>query len=174
MTSPDPGQSDRAAGQRPPQSPRRPQTLQPAGPGEALRLTYEYEGDTVRLISQQRVRLTVHLAGAPQAFVAPHAVDVVDADGATLVRIPVHADLGLVTEVFDLPGRPIVRLPDDHRKGAFSVIVPIPREAARAVLLRLRPDQAPAADDPGLRPAGPGPSATTETTVILSDDQIEW
>ena len=138
----------------PSDSGRPPPTPQPPQAAGALRLTYEYEGNAVRLVAQQRVDVDVAGFDVQQSFVARHVVDVMDADGATLVRIPVHNDLGVTTEVFGHPGEPITRLPDPNPRGAFTVIVPVPRNAARAVLQRLGASTAPA--DPAIARAAAG------------------
>lgn len=144
-----------------------PSPPQPPGAGAALRLTYEYDADGVRLVAQRRVDVVVQVA---QPANAGHVVDVVDADGRSVARVPVHTDLGATTEVFGGSGEPIVRLPNPSPRGAFTVLVPTPVNAARAVLQRLDPA---VGADPDLAPRPDRSAPARVTAVVLSDDQIE-
>ncbi len=143
----------------------------PPQAAESLRLTYEYEGDSVRLVSQQRVDVVVTDFDVQSTFVARHVVDVQDAEETTLARIPVHGDLGATVEVFGRPGESISRVPEPNPKGAFTVVVPVPPGAARAVLQRLDAPTPPAG--PAIAPERGRPAPVVVSAVVLSDVEIE-
>ena len=148
-----------------PETPGTPGEETPSGPA-ALRLIYEYDGDEVRLVSQQRVDVAVSGFDLDEAPTTDH-VEVRGADGAPLSRVRVRDALPESLEVFGEPGEAITRVPDTVRRGAFTVIVPAPEAAARVVLQRpAAPGAAPAPGEPGQRGVAPQP-------IVLSDDAIE-
>ncbi|MCW3492877.1 hypothetical protein [Microbacterium sp. SSM24] len=132
--------------------------------GAALRLIYEYEDGEVRLVSQQRVDVAVPGFDLDEAPSVDH-VEVRDAEGVALSRVRVRDALPDSVEVFGEPGEAISRVPDPMRRGAFTVVVPAPRTAARVVLQRpLSPDAAPPPGERAFRAPGP---------IVLSDDAID-
>lgn len=142
--------------------------MPPAPPSaESLRLTYHYDGTEIHLVAQDRVDVVVLNAVVTEAPIAAHVVDVQRSDGTALARVPVRADLTETIEVFGLPGEPIIRVPDPHPTGAFSVVVPLPPDAARVLLKRL------AAVPSASAAAGTTSLARQAAPVVLSDDRIE-
>ncbi|GAA0464260.1 hypothetical protein Ade02nite_31200 [Paractinoplanes deccanensis] len=116
----------------------------------AVRLVFEYDGDEVRMLSQQRVELTIPSAGEPAAG---WRAELRTAEGGVLDRrglpwIPLDA------EVFapGVDGEPSVRrVPAERRTGVFTVLVPDLPEADHLALV----------DDAG------GPPETRQVREIL-------
>ena len=110
-----------------------------AGP-PAMRMIFEYEGDDVRLVSQQSVNVAVtgfDLAGEERPG---HYVEVRGPADETLSRVRLPEALTASAEVFpEEPGAPIVRVELPESKGAFTVVVPAPPEADHVSLVRMQP-----------------------------------
>lgn len=153
-----------------PGSPAQTSPMPPGPAGRAVRLTYEYEADSVRLVAQQSVDVAVARPDSQFSPVARHIVEVTADDGGVLARVAVHTDLGVTTEVFGRPGEPIVRVPNHSPRGTFSVVVPAPHGAARAVLQRLDHHRSSRAQ--GLAREQSQADADTTSAVVLSDDAI--
>src|SRR5215471_18695567 len=69
-------------------------------PGRALRLIFEYEGDRVRLVSQQDVDVAVTGFDLPDVHPPGYYVDSRDAGNQTLARVAARDAFGSSTEVF--------------------------------------------------------------------------
>lgn len=101
--------------------------------GDSVRLIFTYEQGTVRLVSQHRVDIAVTGFDA-----APHErsgdfVEVRDAAGSSLTRVPIHSGLDTSMEVFpEDPRGQIVRVEAPELKRVFTVVVPA-RDAAESV-----------------------------------------
>jgi hypothetical protein len=113
---------------------------------QAVRLIFEYDGDTVRLVSQQPVDMVVTSFDPAQRQQQPGVyVDARDAAGATLASVPAPNVMGASLEVFpEQPDEPIVRVDVDRPRGAFTVVVPAANQVA---VVRVAPG-APAPGDP--------------------------
>ena len=78
---------------------------------KAVRLIFEYDGDTVRLVSQQNVDMAVtgfEMSGVDHPG---YYVDTRDAAGATLARVAARGAFVGSAEVFpEKPGDPITRV----------------------------------------------------------------
>lgn len=153
-----------------------PDPQDPQRPG-ALRLIYAYEGDQVRLVSQQRVDVAVPGADL-QPVATGDVVEVLGAEDQVLARVAARDVAPQTLEVFGPPGEPITRVDNDQPQGAFTVIVPAPAVARRVVLQRVPDVEQPRVptDAPppqgGPTPQG-GPDADpTPEPVVLSDDEI--
>jgi hypothetical protein len=113
---------------------------------DAIRFIFEYDGDEMRLVSQQHVDVAVTGFDLPsRAAAAPGVyVQVRGADGAALADVPVRGAPSRSVEVFpERPGAPIVRTDVDRPQGAFTVVVPAPAAARRVAVVRV--EQAPGA-----------------------------
>ena len=66
----------------------------------AVRLIFEYEGDQVRLISQQSVEMAITGFDISSAEQSGYYVDTRDSQDATLARIPVRNAFSASLEVF--------------------------------------------------------------------------
>jgi len=93
----------------------------------AVRLTFSYDGETVKLISQQQVEMTVPPSDATKGF-AQHKGFWAELKGQhdqTLYRHVMHNPTRNDAEVFsDDPEQSISRQPAPKRKGVFVVVVP--------------------------------------------------
>ena len=147
-------------------SPRKaqaPSAVEPP-PAPAMRLIFEYDGDTVRLVSQQPVDMAITGADLAQAHGVGTFVDARDASNRTVARVPARGVPEHMVEVFpEQPGQPIVHVRVERPRGAFTVVVPAPKDAARIAVVQVKPDAARAA-------AAPGAAAALRTTELASFD----
>ena len=106
----------------------------------AVRLIFEYDGDDVRLVSQQPVDVAVSGFDLAPAPAAGHFVELRTAANEPLNRVPVRGAFAASAEVFpEQHGDPITRVDVASPKGAFTVVVPAGPEAVRAALLQVVP-----------------------------------
>lgn len=119
-------------------------------PTRAVRLIFEYEGDAVRLVSQQQVDMAVTGFDLARAQHPGVYVDARDAAGRTLARVPAREAFAASAEVFpERPGEPIVRVDVAKPKGAFTVVVPAPQAAQQVAVVRVAPAKPGAPIPPG-------------------------
>lgn len=142
-----------------------------APPGPAIRFIFEYDGDDVRLVSQQRVDVAVTGFDLHQERALPpgHYVEVRGTDGAPLAAVPVHGELGSSLEVFpEEPGEPLTRTDVERPRGAFTVVLPAADRAAQVSVLRVpRAAARPAEGDEGAAPA-PSLAPRTRATELAT------
>jgi hypothetical protein len=123
----------------------------------AIRLIFEYEGDQVRLVSQQPVEAAVtgfDLAAAPPPG---YYVETRDTEGQALARVPARQAFSASAEVFpEQPGEPITRVDVPQPRGAFTVIAPVPEAARQVAVVRLMP---------------PDPTSPTVTAGVTSAER---
>jgi hypothetical protein len=106
-------------------------------PSAAWRLTFEYEGDDVRVVSQERVDM---LAPPDDEELLNHGragywVEVRDEENEVLYQQVIHDPIKTDAEVFpEDPSQPIQRVPLERPKGVFQVLVPDLPEGKQAVL----------------------------------------
>lgn len=104
----------------------------------AVRLIFEYDGDDVRLVSQQRVDVAVTGFDLQTARAPGHYVETRDADGTALTNVRARAAFLRSAEVFpDVPGEPIVRTELDRPSGAFTVVVPARPDAVEVAVVEV-------------------------------------
>ena len=109
-------------------------------PRRAMRLIFEYEGDEVRLVTQQPVEIVVTGFDITQVQRPGYYVDARDADGQTLARVPARSAFATSAEVFpEQPGEPITRVDVPEPRGAFTVVVPVPERADHVAVARVSP-----------------------------------
>jgi len=112
----------------------------PPAPVSAMRFIFEYDGDAVRLLSQQPVDMAITGAELGQSLAVGYFVDARDADNRTLARVHARGLSGGTAEVFpETPGEPIVHVKVEQPKGAFTVVLPVPAGAARVALVQVLP-----------------------------------
>ena len=108
----------------------------------SMRLIFEYEGDNVRLVTQQPVDATVTGFDLSRTQREGYYVDTRNASGRTLVRVPARGAFQTSAEVFpENPGEPITRLDVANPRGAFTVIVPVPQDANHVSVVHVTPAQ---------------------------------
>jgi hypothetical protein len=137
---------------------------QPA-PRRAIRLIFEYEGDEVRLVTQQPVEMAITGFDIAQVERPGYYVDARDADGQTLARVPARNAFAASTEVFpEQPGEPITRIDVPEPPGAYTVVVPVPERADHVAVTRVAPGT-PGAPRPGTLATSPVPGSPEVTDV---------
>ena len=110
---------------------------EPVQPAAAVRLTFEYDGDEVRLVGQQPVD-AVPLAGDEPAAgeESGFAVEVRAGDGRVLHRRVLNEPMHASAEVFSPePGANITRVAKTEDRGTFTVLVPALPDADHVALL---------------------------------------
>jgi hypothetical protein len=122
----------------------------PTGPEPrgAVRLTFRYEGDEVRLVSSRRIDKLLPPAEEPAAVEERQGffVEVRGADDRVLERRVLRDPVRRDAEVFsEDPDRPLARVPVERPAGVFSLVVPDLEEADYVALVERR-----AQDRPGL------------------------
>lgn len=138
---------------------------QPA-PRRAVRLIFEYEGEEVRLVTQQPVEMAIPGFDIARVERAGYYVDARDEADHTLARVPARNAMDTSTEVFpEQPGEPITRIEVSEPQGAFTVVVPAPEGADHVTVVRVAPGR-PEAPMPGSRAtsAVPGSPEVTDLT----------
>ncbi len=111
---------------------------------KAVRLTFSYEGDKVKLISQQVVEMTVPPSDPVKGFEKHKGfwAELKSDQDKTLYRRVMHNPTGNDAEIFsDDPEQSISRAPAPKRKGIFVVVVPDAIEGQEVTLSRSSPDR---------------------------------
>jgi hypothetical protein len=110
---------------------------------KAMRLTFSYDGDDVKLVSQQPVEMIVPPSDPVKGF-AKHKGFWAELKGdqdKTLYRRVMHNPTRNDAEVFsDDPEQSISREPTPKRKGVFVVVVPDTEQAEAVTLSRSSPE----------------------------------
>ncbi|GHH94539.1 hypothetical protein [Streptomyces capillispiralis] len=138
-------------------------------PVPAVRLIFEYEGDAVRLVSQQPVDTTVSdFETGATARPGDYVVETRDDHGERLARVPARGAFRDSAEVFpEDQQKPITRV-DVEARGAFTVVVPAPAEAAEVAVVHVEPpEREPRAEDVI------GPPAEVRQDVDLATFRLE-
>ena len=148
------------------------QTAQPGRPG-AVRMIFEYEGDTIRLVSTQPVDVAVTgFDLAPEAALPPgHYVQLRTAEGLTLAQVAVRNGPSSSAEVFpETHGEPIVRTDLERASGAFTVVVPAAASARQIAVVEVthRPFTEDLAPQEGVAPPPQGGVAPTTSTDVAT------
>lgn len=136
---------------------------QPA-PTQAVRLIFEYQGDQVRLVTQQPVEMVVTGFDITQVSQPGYYIDTRNANDQTLTRVPARSVFDTSVEVFpEQPGEPITRTDMAMPQGAFTVVVPVTNGASHVTLVHI----APGADAPmsGSRATSPVPGSPEVTDL---------
>jgi hypothetical protein len=127
-------------------------TEQPSTSAPAVRLIFEYEGDTVRLVSQEPVDVDIPRF-APTEQLADHFVETRDAEGGLLARVPVRGGFVQSTEVFPEDHTEEITRVETEARGAFTVVVPDQDDAVRVAVMRAGRARLEEARERGLSPA---------------------
>ena len=109
---------------------------------KAMRLTFSYDGNDVKLLSQQRIEMIVPSSDAVKGYGTHKGfwAELRSGRDKTLYRTVMHNPTKNDAEVF--PGTPnegISREPAPKRKGVFVVVVPDTDEGEQVILCRSKP-----------------------------------
>jgi hypothetical protein len=101
---------------------------QPGQPGPVRRLTFEYDGDQIRLVSEQHVRMIVPPSPPPDQADALGGFQVLlrDQQDQPVLRFSRSNPIRHDAEVFSPPGadQSIARVPVERPRGSFVLLVP--------------------------------------------------
>ena len=112
---------------------------QPA-PTLTMRLIFEYEGDQVKLVSQQPVDLAITGFDIARVAHPGYYVETRNAAGQSLARVSARGAFSGSAEVFpEQHGEPITRVDVARPRGAFTVIVPVPDGADHVTVVHVAP-----------------------------------
>lgn len=132
--------------------------MSPQPPPNALRLTFAYDGDAIRLVGQQPLTITLP-PSHPTAEYHGRAgswFELLDASGKILYGRRLHDPMPTHREVFP-KGEPPVHVEIANRKGSFDVLVPALQRGASVVVFGL-----PAPAGTGAKRMAEGPTAARE------------
>ena len=124
--------------------------LKPPSSPRAMRLTFSYQGDQVKLVSQQPVDMTVPPSDPVKGYEQHKGfwAEVKSDQDKTLFRRVLHNPTRNDAEVFsDDPEQSISREPAPKRKGVFVVVVPHTEKGHEVTLSR-------SAGEPDVGPEG--------------------
>jgi hypothetical protein len=110
-----------------------------AGSPTAMRLTFSYQGDQVKLVSQQPVEMTVPPSDPVKGYEQQKGfwAELKGDQDKTLFRRVLHNPTRNDAEVFsDEPEQNISRAPAPKRKGVFVVVVPHTEKGREVTLSR--------------------------------------
>lgn len=144
--------------------------MPPQDPQPAVRLVFEYDGDQVRLVSEQPVVMIVSDQESPidieAARTAGVFVDSRDERNVTLARVRASNAFESNLEVYpEKATDPFVRLNVPRPSGAFTVVVPAPENASRVAVVRIA--------EPPAEPTGvPGSTQETEASRLTRVSEI--
>ena len=111
---------------------------------KAMRLTFSYEGDDVKLVSKQSVDMVVPPSDPVTGFAQQKGfwAELKSARNKTLYRQVMHNPTRNDAEVFSPdPDQSISRAPAPKRKGVFVVVVPETDKGEEVALVRSAPDK---------------------------------
>lgn len=126
---------------------KRSAALEPAASPKAMRLTFSYQGDQVKLISQEPVEMTLPASDSLRGYANEKGfwAELKGDQDKTLFRRVLHNPTRNDAEVFsDDPEQSISRAAAPKRKGVFTVVVPHTEKGREVTLSRSseRPDLA--------------------------------
>jgi hypothetical protein len=110
---------------------------------KAMRLTFSYHGDNVKLLSQQRIEMIVPPSDAMKGYGTQQKgfwAELRSGSDKTLYRIVMHNPTKNDAEVFpESPSEEICREPAPKRRGVFVVVVPDIDKGEEVILCRSAP-----------------------------------
>lgn len=109
---------------------------------KAMRLTFSYDGDDVKLLSQQRTEMIVPPSDALKGYGEKGFwAELKSGSNKTLYRTVMHNPTKNDAEVFpESPSGVISREPAKKRKGVFVVVVPDTGPGEEVILCRSAPE----------------------------------
>jgi hypothetical protein len=101
----------------------------------ALRLTFAYSGDSIRLVASRAVNMRVPPSDPVDGYQgqAGFWVELRDSTGTTIYRRIMHDPIPSYHEVHSPRGAPQAHTPVRNREGAFEIVLPAPPPGSRIV-----------------------------------------
>ncbi len=124
-------------------STKSPQVVKSSKSPKALRLTFSYEGNKVKLVSQEAVEMTVQPSDRIKDYYKQTGfwAEIRNTQAKTLYRRVMHNPIRKDVEVFsDDPEVGITRRPTPKQKGRFVVLLPDTDQSHEALVCRSRPE----------------------------------
>jgi len=107
-------------------------------PRRAIRFIFEYEGEQVRLVTQQTVDMVVADTSPPGADAPGYYLDARDSGERTIARVAAHGAFSRSTELFpERHEEPIARIDAQRQRGAFTVTLPELEQADHVTVVRV-------------------------------------
>jgi hypothetical protein len=104
----------------------------------AIRFIFEYEGDRLRLVTQQNVDMVVAEVDQSTDRSAGYYLDARDSGERTLARVAAHGAFSQSAEVFpERHDEPISRVDTPQQRGAFTVTLPALEQADHVTIVRV-------------------------------------
>lgn len=110
-------------------------------PSFAIRIVFEYDADTLRVVSTERVDMMVPLSDPTDDYRGREGswIELQNADGSTVYRqVLSHAIPSDVEALSDADGHPLTRRAVEHPKGTFVALLP-ELESARTLVVCHQP-----------------------------------
>jgi hypothetical protein len=109
---------------------------------KAMRLTFSYDGNNVKLLSQQRIDMIVPSSDVLKGYGQKGFwAELKSESDKTLYRTVMHNPTKNDAEIFpETPGGEISRQPALKRKGVFVVVVPDTAKGEEVILCRSAPE----------------------------------
>jgi hypothetical protein len=110
---------------------------------KAMRLTFSYDGNNVKLLTQQRIEMNVPSSDVLKGYGQKGFwAELKSGSDKTLYRSVMHNPTKNDAEVFpETPGGEISRQPAPKRKGVFVVVVPDTAKGEEVILCRSAPER---------------------------------
>ncbi len=107
-------------------------------PRRATRFIFEYEGEQLRLVTQQTVEMVVAETIPSSGDVPGYYLDARDSGERTLARVAAPGAFSRSTEVFpERHDEPIARIDVQRQRGAFTVTLPALEQADHVTVVRV-------------------------------------
>jgi hypothetical protein len=105
-------------------------------PQSALRLTFAYSGDSIRLVASRAVDMLVPPSDPVDGYQGQTGfwAELRDSTGNVIYRRVMHDPISSYHEVHSLPGTPPTHTPVRNREGVFEIVVPALPAGATVVL----------------------------------------
>ena len=105
-------------------------------PQTALRLTFAYSGDSIRLAASRAVDMRVPPSDPVDGYQGQTGfwAELRDSTGTTVYRLVMHNPIPSYHEVHAPPGTPPTHTPVRNREGTFEIVLPTPPPGSTVVL----------------------------------------
>lgn len=148
-------------------------------PQTALRLTFAYSDDSIRLVSSRAVDMRVPPSDPVDGYQgqAGFWAELRDSTGRTIYRRIMHDPIPSYHEVHSPRGAPPTHTPVRNREGAFEIVLPAPPPGSSVVLFGTpHPPSSPIGEFAQERARTEGPRIGTGPAVEIASfglDQVQ-